>query len=347
MLKFNVCLAASLAGGFIFYAKPAVAITAAQESIRDLGGVVNNSLGLPGRSATEDYLNACNENPADYRIRVASVFGTNELGQMANEFGIPNQCYSTLGEEEPSTGKFIHTSPDGTETQLGSGHTVHRGDVVVTASHFLRYSNGRKIPAGNVVFRVYEGTPGDCREVDYPIKSIEHGADDIETDVANDFAVIKLSRPVTTYMPLELPDEELVREAQRGRQDLVLMSFAKHEATRNGRDYSAVGCRAQLPPARNIYFENPNVFVHDCDSTKGSSGGAFTVIQAAPSDQLTPSGNPQKYRRYFVGVLQGQGSNLPDHDPNVPSDFSARSNFNTGIILSTKMRLMIEAAGGS
>lgn len=347
MLKFNVCLTASIAVGVIFCAKPAIAITAAQESIRDLGGVVNHSLGLPTRSATEDYLNACNENPEDYRIRVASVFGANELGQMAHEFGIPNQCHSSLGEEEPSTGRFIHTGPDGTETQLGSGHTVHRGDVVVTASHFLRYSNGRKMPAGNVIFRVYEGTPGNCREVDYPISSIEHGADDIQRDVSNDFAVIKLSRPVTTYMPLELPDEELVLQAQRGRKDLVLMGFPKHEATRNGRDYSAVGCRGQLPPSQNIYFGNPHVFVHDCDSTNGSSGGAFTVIEAAEEGVRTPSGSTQRYRRYFVGLQQGHGSNLPDFDPNESSEFSAQSNFNTGITLNPKMRLMIEDAAGS
>jgi len=309
-----------------------------------LMGLVAVSLVFPGSLSSAahglDVEHFMQDNGSESSARLALVFGKNQLGEMADVFGIPNQCFSSSIDDEPSVGRFIHVGPDGVETQFGTGATVAAPDIVLTASHFLTYGNGRPIPAENVNFRLYEGNPLDCREVDYPVERIIHGATD--GDEANDFAVLKLVRPVQQYAPHQLASAELVARAVSGLEKLVLVGFPKHPATQNGLNYSAVSCWISAPPPLNRSFGNTNIVVHNCDTAKGSSGAPLTVI--TPSDGSTnQTGRPLKYIRHIVAIQRGNGSSAPDRDPYESSTFSPVTNYNDAIVIHDGIREAINS----
>lgn len=304
-----------------------------------LKGIIAVSLVFPGSLSSSghglDVERVMQDDGSASSGRLALVFGKNELGEMADVFGIPNQCFSSSIDDEPSVGRFIHVGPDGSETQLGTGATVAAPDIVLTASHFLTYSNGRPIPAENINFRLYEGNPLDCREVDYPVERIIHGATD--GNEANDFAVLKLRRPVQRYAPHQLASAELMARAVSGLEKLVLVGFPKHPATRNGLNYSAVSCWISAPSALNRSFGNTNIVVHNCDTMKGSSGAPLTII--TPSEGATNQwGRPLKYTRHIVAIQRGNGSSAPDRDPYESSTFSPVTNYNDAVLIHDGIR---------
>ena len=78
------------------------------DSLKALGDVGNyvlspNSL----KSPTERYLAECNKGVENYRIRTAWIFDDNNLDDLKKDFGALNQCYTGLGEENPSTGRLF------------------------------------------------------------------------------------------------------------------------------------------------------------------------------------------------------------------------------------------------
>lgn len=320
------------------------AITAADQSIMDLGQVVHRGLGAPPRTVGQEFMHqACPQNLENQRIQVAAIFGANELDDLMTEHNIPNQCSSALGHENIPVGRFIHVGPDGKETQMGTGTTVSSGDVVVTASHFLRYSSGKSIPENRLIFRVYEGSsPQNCKEVDYPVEVVRHGSKDTSSDAGNDFAVIKLSRPLTTYEPLELPSEELMEGLRNGEEPAFLTGFAKHSSTDNGKNMSMVSCNTEPPPRGNYFRGVDNIFIHQCDSVGGMSGGSFSMLRESEVGSTYDSGKERRYSRYFVGVHKAHSNPRQNVDPDSSSEFSPTENFNMGVFLSPRMRQMIQ-----
>lgn len=331
----------------VLLASPAAfGITAAEQSIRDISAVVSQGQTLP-----EQY-QSCDRRPEDYRVQVAAIFDENDLGVMT-ELGIPNQCFSASPGDEPPSGRFIILDDSGNEYPMGSGDTVVSGSVVATNAHVLLYAgqtgadgqplpgDRAPVPPNRIIFRVYEGNANNCREVDYPVQSVEYGTLDPSAHSEDDFAVVKLGRSVTSYEPLQLAPEELVESTMAGGEDVLMVGFPNHPSNNNGANYSASVCRIQAAPPGNYYYGR-EVFVHDCDTSRRSSGSAATVVK--PATGYSNVGIRNRYVRYFVGLNQGFQSYNANVDPNQSQTFDPNRNFNLGIALNPRLRQMIEEA---
>lgn len=272
-------------------------------------------------------------------VRTAEVFGINSIGYMT-ELGIPNQCWSSDPASEPPVGRIFLQRHDGTWVQNGTGSVVESNRVVVTNAHVVAYNYDRLVdkevvylPPERIRFRLYEGTPDDCREVDYDVQQATYGDFFREgvVDRAQDYAVLTLVEPALAYAPQRLGHEHEFNMAVIRKKQVLMVGFPNHPDNNNGLNYAATTCELNFG-----LYEGMRI-THDCDSFPGSSGSPITLI--LPSNE---EASQSRYERIFIAM---NTSNAVHPDAEVGAIYSARTiNFNVAVHLSFGLSAAIEEA---
>lgn len=310
----------------LVFSTAAEAGPAAMGSLRGLADVINAVHTTEGRQPAFQpavYRPDCDGDIENLRVDVA-IFGDNNLDDMREVHGMPNQCYSPIGRETPPAGRII-LERDGRSHFIGSAQTVHREDIIVTAAHlFWRDGEPRIRDTDRIYFEVFVGSSENCRveryEVD--IDNMIVGSESPQSNRENDFAVLRLDRPMTAYYPLELPPNGLTARVVAEETDVNLVGFVNHESTNNGRDISVVMCKSQTPPEDNFYHQGRTIFFHDCDALPGMSGAAMNITYRAPE------GENRTFTRYFVGM---QVSDVYEEN-RIVDEFDPHRNYNISVL---------------
>lgn len=216
-----------------------------------------------------------------------AIFGDNNLDDAALGEGrfdrpYPNNCamYEKTGFMTPSAGRIAKIDRSGIKTYLGTGETVMRDDVVLSASHLV-FRDGRSIigSGDELVFDIFELRDGRCSLRTYPILAFEPFADDPANPLCAhlDVALFQLGGRVREYRPLALADSGLAEAFRSGRRRGTKVGFANHPSVDFGRHWSIVEARAFPVERRDPSCRNTNLFAHDGDAWSGESGAAFRI----------------------------------------------------------------------
>lgn len=216
----------------------------------------------------------------------AAVFGGNQLDDAAHgegRFGeaTPNNCtlFERIGRDAPSTGRIARLAGDGTKTYLGTGETLIREDVVVSAAHLVMELAAPRSPGGHLVFEVYEPSDKGCRTNSYRIEDYRALTSTPSSPPCAhlDIALFRLDAPVTSYRPLKIAPIDLVEAFRAGRVAATKIGFANHPSTDFGRDWSIVTANAMPLAVRDPSCRNANLFAYEGDAWSGESGAVFRI----------------------------------------------------------------------
>lgn len=220
-------------------------------------------------------------------VGMAAIFGENNLddarlGEGMFEVPYPDNCamFETLGHATPSTGRIAKVDKAGMKTVLGTGETIVRDDIVISASHLV-FRDGRETLDRNdeLVFDVFEPMNGRCVVVSYPISGFQAFADDPANPRCAhlDVALFRLDGHVRRYRPLELAPAELVADFRSGRKKGVKIGFANHPSVNDGQYWSIVEAAAFPVERHDPSCRNAALFAHDGDAWSGDSGAAIRI----------------------------------------------------------------------
>jgi hypothetical protein len=200
----------------------------------------------------------------------AAIFGTNDLDRLTRA-GTPNQCH-LKASSAPPVGR-IYITGNGDRKTAGSGAVVGSGNIVITAGHLFETGTSNRLAGGHgISFGIWEGTPDNCRFVDYPAELVLIGSKKPIHEPSRDYAVIKLKAPVTAYPPFKLGGAGSASGA-RGGGKISVAGFAGHSSTNRGRDLSVVSCRGyKMPVWDPMWTIADSLLVFDCDTATGMSG---------------------------------------------------------------------------
>lgn len=218
---------------------------------------------------------------------MAAIFGENNLddarlGEGGFERPIADNCAMAekLGHETPSTGRIVKIDRTGVKTYLGTGETILRDDIVISASHLVIRDGDKNLDIDDaLVFDVLEVTNGRCSLQSYPIKTFEY----FTGDPANprcahlDVALFQLHGHVRDYRPLELAPVDLVEEFRSGRRSGVKIGFANHASVNFGEFWSIVDLHAFPVERQDPSCRNEALFAHDGDAWSGESGASIRI----------------------------------------------------------------------
>ena len=218
---------------------------------------------------------------------MAAIFGDNNLDDAANAEGefdraVPNNCvlYEKLGRKTPSTGRIGKIGKDGNKVYLGTGETIIRDDIVISAAHLVSQGDATPLsPGDRLFFEVLEPSGGSCSFISYAVGSFETFTDDPRVPRCThlDVALFRLNGHVSDYRPLELASPELVEEFRSGRRTAVKIGFPNHASVSYGRQWSIVTARAFRLERHDPSCRNDFLFAHDGDAWSGESGAVFRI----------------------------------------------------------------------
>lgn len=217
----------------------------------------------------------------------AAIFGDNnlddvKLGEGRFDTPYPDNCamFRKFGSSTPSTGRIAKIDEAGTKSYLGTGETIMREDVVISASHLV-YRDGRQTldKGDKLVFDIFELQNGRCGLRTYAITDFEPFAGDPDNPRCAhlDVALFRLEGHVRAYRPLELASRDLVEDFRSGRRKAIKIGFANHPSVGSGRYWSVVEARAYPVERRDPSCRNANLFAHDGDAWSGDSGAALRI----------------------------------------------------------------------
>lgn len=200
----------------------------------------------------------------------AAIFGGNDLDRLTRA-GTPNQCH-LKASSAPPVGR-IYITGNGDRKTAGSGALVGSGNIVITAGHLFETGTANRLGGGHgISFAMWEGTPDNCRLVDYPAELVLIGSKKPIHEPSRDYAVIRLKTAVTAYSPLKLGSPGMAGAA-RGGGKITIAGFAGHSSTNRGRDLSIVNCRGyKMPVWDPMWTIADSLLVFDCDTATGMSG---------------------------------------------------------------------------